>query len=157
VRADALALGVVLAIFASRRGAASARPSAKPSKPRKPTPLPSAARFPNGAPGQGQHLEPDNVLELAQEAGFKGDALRTATAIALTESGGWVSFVRHVKGKTARYGLWQIPAEMNPEAQEVLTDPQQNAKIAFERWKREGFSAWPSYRDKSYLRAERDL
>ena len=70
-----------------------------------------------------------DVARAAYEAGFRGDALTTAVAIAKAES----SWYRDVISATNDYGLWQINAPSHPSynTQQLLDDAVYNARAAF--------------------------
>jgi len=82
-------------------------------------------------------LSAAQIAQLAQNAGFSGENLSVAVAIALAESGGNPSAynpetaVKTPNGQGS-FGLWQIYLFKHPEfAGQNLYDPQTNANIAF--------------------------
>lgn len=107
---------------------------------------------------QGQRLSFDELLSLAQDAGFDADS-QTAAAIALAESGGNTKAYnpepQDVPGKYNRasvddglgsYGLWQIYRAAHPEYEGVdLTDKETNAEKAYEIYSKRGFNQWSSF------------
>lgn len=94
-------------------------------------------------------LTPAQIAGYASAAGFSGDDLTTAIAVALAESGGDTS----VQGDQSlaptngpSIGLWQINigSRAHPELAEVdLTDPQNNANAAFSIYVAAGYSFHP--------------
>lgn len=146
----------VLAAIAllSRFRRAIGKPARSPGPAPDPIPKPKPSLGPTA---YGSHYEPQQILQLAAEAGFGPEDARTATMIALAESDGWTAYQRHVKGKIFAVGLWQIRAEMGPLVRDALLPPELNAAAAYQQWRRSGFSSWPSYRDKRYLRRAKDL
>lgn len=109
--------------------------------------------------GQLGSLSPAQIQQLAANAGFSGDDLATAVAIALAESGGNPSDYNPesaAAGGTPQgqgsYGLWQIYLKMHPEfAGQNLFDPQTNANAAFSVYSRRGgFSDWTTYNTGAY-------
>lgn len=98
--------------------------------------------------------QPGNLLPLLQAAGFKGNALRTAWAIAMRESGGNPqAFNGNRSTGDQSYGLFQINmlgnmgpgrrAEYGLQNNNQLFDPATNAKVAY-RMSKGGtdFGAW---------------
>lgn len=104
----------------------------------------------------GSKLSADQIATYASNAGFSGDDLSTAVAIALAESGGKTS----VKGDLSlapdngpSIGLWQINigSKAHPEYAGLdLTDPQNNANAAFSIYSVSGFNAWTTYNSGAY-------
>jgi hypothetical protein len=105
--------------------------------------------IPKGGTLSGQQLK-----EVLQQAGFKGEGLKTAWAIAMRESGGKPSAFNGNAGTGDKsYGLFQInmlgslgPArlkELGLNSNEDLLDPLTNAKAAFKMSKGgTDFGAW---------------
>lgn len=95
-------------------------------------------------------LTAQQVAAYAANAGFTGDDLIIATAIAGSESG----YRPDVTGDDGQsIGLWQIDRKYHPEfASWDLTDPQQNANAAFSVYQAAGnsFSPWSSYNSGKY-------
>lgn len=96
------------------------------------------------------------IADYARKAGFTGDDLIIAVAIAIAESGG----DPHARGDrrdpndpgtATSYGLWQIHWTVHPETfaddPAVLFDPQVNAKAAFSIYSRAGrtFRDWSTF------------
>jgi lysozyme-like protein len=105
----------------------------------------------------GQKLSEQELAQLAKEAGFSGDAIRWAVAIAEAESGGNPSAYNPeiaagtVKNSGSR-GLWQIYGQAHPEYNSSLTfDPVVNAKAAFAIYRQAGnkFTPWSTYNNGS--------
>lgn len=81
-----------------------------------------------------------NLLQTLQAAGFRGEALRTAWAVAMAESGGNPRAF-NPRGRDLSYGLFQINmlGAMGPDrrqrfglsSNEDLYDPATNARVAF--------------------------
>ena len=104
-------------------------------------------------------LTPAQIAYYAQTAGFDGEDLTTAVAIALAESSGNPNVYNpetSAPGGTpagqGSYGLWQIYLKEHPEfAADNLYDPQTNANDAYEIYgKAGGFSPWASYNSGAY-------
>lgn len=104
-------------------------------------------------------LTPTQIAYYAQTAGFDGEDLVTAVAIALAESSGNPNVYNpetSAPGGTpagqGSYGLWQIYLKEHPEfAADNLYDPQTNANDAYEIYsKAGGFSPWASYNSGAY-------
>jgi hypothetical protein len=99
-----------------------------------------------------------DLTQLAANAGFSGNDLATAVAIAMAESGGdpgKYNDEKYARGGTppgkGSYGLWQIYLKKHPEFEGVnLLDPQINAHAAFDVYSREGFHAWTTYTSGKY-------
>jgi hypothetical protein len=94
-----------------------------------------------------------NIADYARRAGFSGDDLPVAVAIALAESGGNPNAYNPETaagtptGKGS-YGLWQIYLKAHPEfAGQNLFDPQTNANAAFAVYLAAGrsFSSWTTF------------
>lgn len=89
----------------------------------------------------------------AANAGFSGDDLNTACAIALAESSGNPSAVGDLNiTPGGSIGLWQINLKAHPEYNaNELTDPQTNANAAFAVYSAAGgFSPWSTYNSGAY-------
>jgi lysozyme-like protein len=104
-------------------------------------------------------LTPAQILYYAQTAGFDGQDLQTAVAIALAESQGNPNIYNPetaASGGTppgeGSYGLWQIYLKDHPEyANDNLYDPQTNANDAYEIYSiAGGFSPWSTYNSGAY-------
>ena len=99
-----------------------------------------------------------NIAQYAEQAGFAGEDLLIAVAIALAESSG---NARAYNPETAAgapegkgsYGLWQIYLHAHPEfAGQDLYDPQTNANAAFSVYTAAGnsFSPWSTFKNGAY-------
>lgn len=103
------------------------------------------------------YLASTDIANYASSAGFTGDDVNTAVAIALAESSGNADAYNPETEAGAQpgmgsYGLWQIFLTDHPEAQgQNLYDPQTNANFAFSIYAARGdFSAWSSYTSGAY-------
>lgn len=106
-------------------------------------------------------LSADEIAGYAQEAGFKGEEVKIATAIALAESGGDPRSHNSTPPDNS-YGLWQINmlGSMGPArrkdfgitSNEQLFDPRTNARAAYIIYKRSGWTAWTTYTRGTYKR-----
>lgn len=108
-------------------------------------------------------LSDEQIAGIALNAGFTGNALTIAVAVALAESGGDPR-AHNTNAATGdnSYGLWQINmlGSMGPARRkqfgisknEDLFDPSINARAAFMLWKaRGGFGDWSVYNRGTYL------
>lgn len=99
------------------------------------------------------------IAALASGAGFTGDDLTTAVAIALAESNGNPSAYNPETAAGAAqgagsYGLWQIYLTAHPEyTADELIDPVQNASAAFAIYRATGYSfhPWSTFKNGAYL------
>lgn len=89
-------------------------------------------------------LSREEVATLAYRAGFRGQALTEAVAIAQAESG----LVPDVYNGSCCTGLWQIHRVNMP--MEDAKDPAKNAAKAFEMWQRSGWRPWEVYTTGAY-------
>lgn len=97
---------------------------------------------------------------LAQQAGFSGDDLVIAVAVALAESGGNASAynpetaaVGGTPVNQGSFGLWQIYLKDHLEfSGDNLYDPQTNANDAYELYIKAGnsFSPWSTFKNGAY-------
>lgn len=100
-------------------------------------------------------LSASEIAQYASDAGFTGDDLVTAVAIALAESGGDPK----ANGDTqltpgGSIGLWQINLAAHPEYAGVdLTDPVENAQAAFHVYQQASYSftPWSTFKGGQYL------
>lgn len=99
-----------------------------------------------------KNLGGKDVAALAAEAGFTGDDVAIAVAVAKAESG-WRS-VRSKQNRDGSYdhGFWQI----NSIHKQLLAsgdwrDPHDNAKMAYEVWKGAGWSAWTTFQNGAHI------
>ena len=106
----------------------------------------------------GGNLSASQIAQLASAAGFSGDDLATATAIAMAESGGNPKAYNPETAARApvgqgSVGLWQIFLHAHPEFANVdLTDPQTNANAAFSVYQAAGnrFTPWSTFGNGAY-------
>jgi hypothetical protein len=109
----------------------------------------------NGVPS---NMTKDQISTLAQNAGFTGDDINTAAAIALAESGGNAhAYNPETEAGTPQgqgsFGLWQIYLKAHPEFFGwALYDPQVNANAAFKVYADAGnsFTPWSTYKNGMY-------
>lgn len=104
-------------------------------------------------------LSAGEISEYATLAGFSGDNVKIAVAVALAESGGDTN-AHNTKPPDDSYGLWQInmlgalgPArrkQFHLSNNERLFDPQTNAYAAYGIWKSNGWKAWTTYTSGEY-------
>ena len=104
--------------------------------------------------GSEMKLSAATIAALARSAGFSGDDIKTAVAIALAESGG---NPKNIGDKTLApergpsYGLWQINMGTKVHGSEFAAydvfDPQVNANLAFHLYHRAGnsFRDWSTF------------
>lgn len=105
-------------------------------------------------------LSPAEIAQVAYDAGFRGDGLRTAVAVALAESAGDPKAHNDTYPDNS-YGLWQINmlGAMGPERREQfglesnreLFQPDENAKAAVEISSGgKNWSPWTTYTSGAY-------
>lgn len=108
------------------------------------------------APGGGGRLAPSLLVEAARRAGFTGDALRTAVAVAMAESGGNPSArgVNSDSRRTVDRGLWQINNYWHREVPDSAAyDPYAAAAAAFRiSGGGRNWSPWSTYNSGAYRR-----
>lgn len=100
-----------------------------------------------------------NIVSVARNAGFQGDDLVIAVAVALAESkGNAMAYNPEIAAGTptgmGSYGLWQIYLEVHPEFTGWnLYDPQTNANAAFQVYQAAGnsFRPWSTFNSDKYL------
>jgi hypothetical protein len=115
-------------------------------------------------------LTAEQIAQYAANAGFDGNDLIVAVAVALAESSGepdiqgdWTLNGKLVTKGTpgaaaTSYGLWQIHWTVHPEtyssSPSELFDPQVNANAAFSVWKAAGgsFSPWSTFNNAMYAK-----
>lgn len=106
-------------------------------------------------------LSPLKIAELAHAAGWRGQDLTVAVAVALAESGGRPDAVGDRGLVTATWGpsvgLWQIRS-LNAEKGKGTTrdelanaDPATNARHAHQIWSSQGWGAWTVHTTRRYL------
>lgn len=106
-------------------------------------------------------LTPAQIAEHAHQAGFRGENLTTAVAVAMAESGGRTD--RHnTDGLDDSYGLWQINmyGSLGPDRRQrydlasdrELLNPSTNADAAYQVFRERGssFQPWGAYTNGSY-------
>lgn len=96
-------------------------------------------------------MSPEQVRQLATDAGFQGDAADAITGIVGAESGGNPAAVGD-RDKGGSYGLTQINGNAwGPVAQTAYNDPRQAMKLAYNISKGgTDFSPWTTYRNGTY-------
>lgn len=99
-------------------------------------------------------LSLEEIASLAAAAGFSGDDLPIAVAVAKSESGGDPG----AHNPEGSYGLWQIYVPAHPEyaaaaSSGALYDPPTNAGAAFNVYSDSGqsFYPWTDYKNSKYL------
>jgi hypothetical protein len=113
----------------------------------------------SGSAGNKAKLTASEISLLAYNAGFSGDDLITAVAIALAESGGQTgAYNPEITANTplgqGSVGLWQIYQKAHPEFTGMdLHDPQVNANAAYSVYRQAGFSfhPWSTFKNNAYL------
>lgn len=89
------------------------------------------------------------LSNLAVAAGWTGDDVATAVAVAKAESGGDPAAMGD---NGTSYGLWQIHLPAHPEFKgQNLLDPSTNAAAAHKVWLGAGWGAWSAYTNGAYL------
>jgi hypothetical protein len=105
-------------------------------------------------------LSAAQIAEHAHEAGFRGQDLTIAVAVALAESGGDTRAHNSVPPDDS-YGLWQVNMhgglgpdrrdEFNLDSDRELFDPKENAQAAWEISGRgDTFEPWSTYKNGAY-------
>jgi hypothetical protein len=100
------------------------------------------------------------IAQYAYAAGWRGDDLRTAIAVAYAESGGNpLAYNPETAAGTpsgkGSVGLWQVYRKAHPEfASWDLTDPATNARAAYSVWKQAGqsFRPWSTFQNSSQVK-----
>jgi len=97
-------------------------------------------------------LSASDIMGYAQNAGFSGDNLNTAIAVALAESSGNPGTVGDLTVTPGgSIGLWQINLKAHPEyTADSLVDPQTNANAAYAVFGTSGWGAWTTYNSGAY-------
>jgi hypothetical protein len=115
---------------------------------------PAVAPPDSGAPVPGGPLSVPQIAVYAANAGFEGNDLLTAIAIALAESGGDPGAVGDLNiTRGGSVGLWQINLRWHPQyTAQALMDPQTNADAAFQIFQAAGdsFSPWSTFKSGAY-------
>lgn len=96
-----------------------------------------------------------DIATVAQNAGFSGQDLVTAVAVAMAESSGDPNAFGDAGVGQGSYGLWQINSLYHPEFGpdfSALYDPQTNANAAYQVYQAAGdsFSPWSTFKSGSY-------
>lgn len=87
-------------------------------------------------------LSESNIRYYLSLAGFKGSDLNTAVMICYCESG-FNTLARNLTSKEDSRGLMQVNVKAHPEYLNVdLYDPEINCMVAYQIFKKQGFSAW---------------
>jgi hypothetical protein len=104
-------------------------------------------------------LSRSELAKLASDAGFTGDNVNIAAAVALAESGGNPR-AYNGKGADRSYGLMQINmiGAMGPDRRKTyglksnddLFDPKTNMRVAYGIYKGSGWKAWTTYTRGTY-------
>ncbi len=98
-------------------------------------------------------LTPAQIEQYAYNAGFRGDALKLAVAVALAESAGNPAaynpeLAAGTKNGSGSRGLWQIYGSAHPQYNNsAVFDPQANANAAYSVYQAAGqsFRPWSTY------------
>ena len=102
---------------------------------------------------KGQVLTPKQIAVWATQAGFTGNDVTTAVAVALAESGGRIDATNTNTNGSTDYGVWQINSI---HADEFAKHPQwwsvENADMAHDIWAAAGNSwkPWTTYTSGAY-------
>jgi hypothetical protein len=96
-----------------------------------------------------------DIVTVAQNAGFSGDDLVTAVAVAMAESSGNPNALGDIGIGQGSFGLWQINSYYHPEFGpnfQILYDPQTNANAAYSVYTVAGnsFTPWSTFKTGSY-------
>lgn len=104
-------------------------------------------------------LSAGKINSYAQLAGFSGQDVNIAVAVALAESGGNPN-AHNSTPPDDSYGLWQInmlgalgPArrkQFGISSNQELFDPAKNARAAYAIWRSSGWNAWTTYTRGTY-------
>ncbi len=104
-------------------------------------------------------LSKSEIAALAKQAGFSGENVNIAAAVALAESGGNPRAHNAVPPDDS-YGLWQINMlgslgpdrrkRYNLSSNEALYDPATNARVAYGIFQGSGWKAWTTYTRGTY-------
>ena len=100
----------------------------------------------------GGNLTFAQIQSYASNAGFSGDDLNTAVAIALAESSGNPNAAGDPT-LGGSYGLWQVNLKAHPEyTAQQLYDPQTNANAAFTVYSvaQSSFTPWTTFNSGAY-------
>jgi len=103
--------------------------------------------------GMAGKMNASDIATYARQAGFSGNDLATAVAIALAESSGNPTAVGDLNlTPGGSVGLWQINLKAHPDLAGDLTDPQTNANAAYAIYQAAGnsFHPWTTYKTGAY-------
>lgn len=93
-------------------------------------------------------MDQREIAGVARFAGFQGNDLRDAVAVALSESGGDPNYSDQ---KAGRFGLFALP--YNAVTEIDYRDPTSNAMVAHSVYMEAGgFHPWPSFQDGRYVK-----
>lgn len=97
----------------------------------------------------------DDIITVATNAGFTGQDLVTAVAVAMAESSGNPNALGDIGIGQGSFGLWQINSYWHPEYGpdfSKLYDPQTNANAAYAIYVAAGnsFTPWSTFKTGSY-------
>ena len=122
------------------------------------TPTTTEQTAPSGSHHQGvpNILKPEQIALVAQKAGFSGDNLVIAVAVAIAES----VYDANCVGSLGVYGLWQIYAHAHPDLIDPNNpdasrwyDPYVNARFAWNIYsKGNNWQPWSVYTSGAYLK-----
>ncbi len=111
---------------------------------------PGVCNHPDAACPDADNLSIDDVIQLARDAGFDGDDLAVAVAVARAESG----WDRCCRSSTGDVGIWQINQIhwKNYGGRDALYDGPTNARAAHDLYKAAGkkFTPWSAFKNGSY-------
>lgn len=94
-------------------------------------------------------LSDKDIATAAGSGGFRDKDLEIAVAVALAESGGNPEAYNTIGA--GHYGLWQISKlHQSLFKKYAWKRPSDNAKMAYEVWKSQGWSAWTTYTNNKY-------
>lgn len=97
------------------------------------------------------YVPDSHIAAVAFAAGFRGQDVTIAVAVALAESGGNPYAINVNVNHSVDHGLWQIN-DVNGDALAIgdWRDPATNARMARIVWNRQGWHGWATYDSGSY-------
>src|SRR4051794_30602915 len=99
-------------------------------------------------------ISPQQIAQYAYQAGFRGNSLNVAVAVALAESSGNTTAVNHNTNGSTDYGLWQINSvhsQYNPTL--LLSNPAYNASAAWDISSHgSNWNPWTTFATGAYLK-----
>jgi TP901 family phage tail tape measure protein len=107
-----------------------------------------ATRGGGTATRSGGSMEPWKVARVARAAGWRGNDLQTAIAVAGAESR-FDPRANYVTSAEDSRGLWQINTYAHGGGSE-LYNPMTNARVAYNLWKDQGWGPWAGYTSGNY-------